>query len=108
MLLKQHEALGCGISVRRSWREADIEVATVANADEIDVYAVLSNDSDFFIFNVPGYVPLFSLNVTPDGDVYGTRYPRHALVLHCRFEPSLLSVFAWYDPVTIVCTGDRV
>ena len=52
-----------GVEVVRSEREADWELAQ--HCIKRDSLAVVSNDSDFIIFDIPGFVPFWGLEFNP-------------------------------------------
>ena len=71
--------------------EADAEVASLANAWNCPV---LSNDSDFFIFDIKaGYIPLSSLD-WKSSRLSAKIFHRRNLASHLRIHPELLPLFA--------------
>ena len=71
--------------------EADAEVASLANAWNCPV---LSNDSDFFIFDIKaGYIPLSSFD-WKSSRLLAKIFHRRKLASHLRIHPELLPMFA--------------
>ena len=71
--------------------EADAEVASLANAWNCPV---LSNDSDFFIFDIKtGYIPLSSFD-WKSSRLSAKIFHRRNLASHLRIHPELLPLFA--------------
>eukprot|EP00727_Mastigamoeba_balamuthi_P014356 m51a1_g9545 hypothetical protein (608) ;mRNA; r:853695-857563 len=81
-----------GASVRFSLEEADRDAAHLCRTDP-RCYAVLSNDSDFLVFDVPAYIPLDSMNLVVLACLLGNDYTKEhvntiASMNHCGKTPS--------------------
>ena len=72
--------------------EADTEIASLASAWNCPV---LSNDSDFFIFDIKaGYIPLSSLNWTKADGLTAKIFYREKLASHFEISEEFLPLFA--------------
>ena len=80
------------VRLLRSHGENDEFVAALSI--KIGAYAVLGNDSDFFILPCTGYMPLNSLTVGRDGSVCGLLYHRYILAKTLHIHECLLPHFA--------------
>jgi hypothetical protein len=73
--LNQRAAQSNGlIVVHQMEYEADLEVARFCSKEQH--YAVLANDTDYFIFDIPAYIPMSSLEIT-NNNVTAVRYNKY-------------------------------
>lgn len=81
-----------GVPVFRAQGEADAEIASFCAA--ADCAGVLSNDSDFLIFPVPGLIPFETLHVSAGGVVSASLLSRDKLAAVLRMPTPQLATFA--------------
>jgi hypothetical protein len=91
------------VQVFQSAGEADQDLASLCH--DLGAFAVLSNDSDFLIFDVPGFVPFWSLAfsaLAPAGDESAC----HALVFRRKKVAAALGIAPHQLPLLAGLTGN--
>ena len=86
-----------GFVVSRSEGENDDQLAVLAKAE--GAAAILGLDTDYFIFDGPGYIPLDTIEFDDNGDVYVRRYQATDLAKELSIPLELLPLFAVSDGV---------
>jgi hypothetical protein len=76
--------------------EADVEVAKCCICEQF--FGVMGSDSDYFIFNVPNYIPFFSLRFIED-TVYGKVYQPSAIAKHLSSVPLFSDAISIQRPI---------
>jgi XPG domain containing len=102
--LIRHTLREHGAVLIRADGEADCISARVCR--DLPAYAILAQDSDFFVLDVPGYIPLQSLNILDNGDIIGTRYTRQHLAGHFSIPCEALPTLACIIPNDFVSHKD--